>query len=126
MLGKGSIKVGETDVPTENLFDLESSLEDMKKQSSAVKETVNQLELGSLERRVKQLMREEQRLIERLDKICEVRLLPFSRSVILQLIAWFELPYTTYIPVFIRMMNFSEELWRRGLSKDVDKLSITR
>ena len=78
MLGKGSIKVGETDVPTENLFGLESSLEDMKKQSSAVKETVNQLELGSLERRVKQLMREEQRLIERLDKICEVRLLPFS------------------------------------------------
>lgn len=78
MLGTGSIKVGETDVPTENLFGLESSLEDMKKQSSAVKETVNQLELGSLERTVKQLMREEQRLIERLDKICEVRLLPFS------------------------------------------------
>ena len=78
MLGKGSINVGETDVPTENLFGLEVSLEDMKKQSSAVKETVNQLELGSLERRVKQLMREEQRLIERLDKICEVRLLPFS------------------------------------------------
>ena len=78
MLGTGSIKVGETDVPTENLFGLESSLEDMKKQSSAVKETVNQLELGSLERIVMQLMREEQRLVERLDKICEVRLLPFS------------------------------------------------
>lgn len=78
MLGKGSINVGETDVPTENLFGLESSLEDMKKQSSAVKETVNQLELGSLERSVMQLMREEQRLVERLDKICEVRLLPFS------------------------------------------------
>lgn len=78
MLGKGSIKVGETDVPTENLFGLESSLEDMKKQSSAVKETVNQLELGRLERSVMQLMREEQRLVERLDKNCEVRLLPFS------------------------------------------------
>lgn len=44
----------------------------------------------------------------------------------LQLIAWFELPYATYIPVFIRMMNFSEALWRSGLSKDVEKSSITR
>ena len=72
-LGKDSIKVGETDVRTEDLFGLEASLEDMKKQSSAVKETVNHQELGSLERSVKQLMREEQRLIERLDKTCEVR-----------------------------------------------------
>ena len=73
MLGKVSVKVGETDVTTEDLFGLRASLEDMKKQSSAVKETVSHLELGSHKRRVKQLIREEQRLIKKLDKSCEVR-----------------------------------------------------
>ena len=68
-LGKGSVKVDGTEVRTRDLFSLQTTLEVMEKQVSAVKEAVNQIELGDLKRRVKQLMRKEQRCRERIEKL---------------------------------------------------------
>lgn len=68
-LGKGSVKVDGTEVRTRDLFSLQTTLEVMEKQVSAVKEAVNQIELGDLKRRVKQLMRKEQRCRERTEKL---------------------------------------------------------
>ena len=63
-LGKGFVKVDGTEVRTQDLFSLQTTLEVMEKQVSAVKEAVNNIELGDLKRRVKQLMRKEQRCRE--------------------------------------------------------------
>lgn len=68
-LGKGSVKVDGTEVRTRDLFSLQTTLEVMEKQVSAVKEAVNQIGLGDLKRRVKQLMRKEQRCRERIEKL---------------------------------------------------------
>ena len=68
-LGKGSVKVDGTEVRTRDLFSLQTTLEVMEKQVYAVKEAVNQIELGDLKRRVKQLMRKEQRCRERIEKL---------------------------------------------------------
>lgn len=61
VLGKVSIKVGETDVCTKDLFGLQASLEEIEEQVSAVKKTVSQFKSDEIETRVKQLMRQEQR-----------------------------------------------------------------
>ena len=68
-LGKASVKVDGTEVRTRDLFSFQTTLEVMEKQVSAVKEAVNQIELGDLKRRVKQLMRKEQRCRERIEKL---------------------------------------------------------
>lgn len=68
-LGKGSVKVDGSEVRTRDLFSLQTTLEVMEKQVSAVKEAVDQLELGDLKRRVKQLVRKEQRCRERIEKL---------------------------------------------------------
>lgn len=68
-LGKVSVKVDGNEVRTRDLFSLQTTLEVMEKQVSAVKEAVNQIELGDLKRRVKQLMRKEQRCRERIEKL---------------------------------------------------------
>ena len=68
-LGKVSVKVDGNEVRTRDLFSLQTTLEVMEKQVSAVKKAVNQIELGDLKRRVKQLMRKEQRCRERIEKL---------------------------------------------------------
>ena len=73
MLGIASIKVGETDVCTKDLFGLQASLEEMEKQVSAVKESLNQIKSEDLERRTKQLIRLEQRHRARFDKLYKGR-----------------------------------------------------
>ena len=63
MRGVASIKVGEVVVYTEDLFGLQHSLKEMEEQVSAVKERLSQMKLENpnLERRVEELMRQEQR-----------------------------------------------------------------
>lgn len=69
ILGKPSIKVGETDVCTEDLFGLQASLEEIEVQVSAVKKTVSQFKSDELERRVTQLMRQEERYRARIKRL---------------------------------------------------------
>ena len=71
VLGVPSIKVGEAVVCTKDLFGLQDSLKEMEEQMSAVKETLSQIKLENpyLDRRVKELMRQEQRHRARIKKL---------------------------------------------------------
>ena len=64
-LGVTFIKVGENDVPTQDLFGLDASLEEMEQQVSAVKETVNRVRTNFPDQRIQQgieqMIRMEQR-----------------------------------------------------------------
>ena len=60
------IKVSNTNVLVEDLFGAQASLEEMEDQVSAVKKEVSQIESQKVVRRVKQLMRQEQRHRERI------------------------------------------------------------
>ena len=76
MLGIASIKVGEIDMSTKDLFGVQATLEEMEEQVSVVKKIVNQIKSEDVDRPVKQLMRLEQRhraRIERLYKSDQVR-----------------------------------------------------
>ena len=64
-----SIKVGEEDVCTKDLFGVQSSLEEMEEQVSAVKKTISQFTSEDLARRVTQLVRKEQRHRVRIEKL---------------------------------------------------------
>ena len=68
-----SIKVGEEEVYTKNLFGVQASLEEMEEQAATVKEVlkenVQQINAENLDRRVKQLMRQEQRHRARIEKL---------------------------------------------------------
>ncbi|XP_067031464.1 uncharacterized protein [Acropora muricata] len=59
----GPVKVGEKVIPTEELFSLQDSLEDMDEQASAVRPIVRQIgsQIPGLEGRVRVLMSQEQR-----------------------------------------------------------------
>ncbi|XP_068683905.1 uncharacterized protein [Montipora foliosa] len=63
-----SIKVGEEDVCAKDLFGVQSSLEEMEEQLSAVKKTISQFTSEDLARRVTQLVRKEQRHRVRIKK----------------------------------------------------------
>ena len=63
-----SIKVGEEDVCTKDLFGVQASLEEMEEQVSAVKKTISQFTSEDLARRVTQLVRKEQRHRVRIEK----------------------------------------------------------
>ena len=71
MHGIASIKVGETDVCTKDLFSVQASLEEMEKQVFAVKEILiqNKSRSEDLERRIKRLMRLELQHRGRIDKL---------------------------------------------------------
>ena len=73
MLGIASIKVGAEEVCTKDLFGVQASLEEMEEQAAAVKEVVKevvkQINSEDLDRRVKQLMRQEQRHRARIEKL---------------------------------------------------------
>ena len=64
-LGVTFIKVGENDVPTQDLFGLDASLEEMEQQVFAVKETVNRVRTNFPDQRIQQgieqMIRMEQR-----------------------------------------------------------------
>lgn len=64
-LGVTFIKVGENEVPTQDLFGLDASLEEMEQQVSAVKETVNRVRTNFPDQRIQQgieqMIRMEQR-----------------------------------------------------------------
>ena len=64
-LGVTFIKVGENDMPTQDLFGLDASLEEMEQQVSAVKETVNRVRTNFPDQRIQQgieqMIRMEQR-----------------------------------------------------------------
>jgi len=60
------IEVSNTNVLVEDLFGAQASLEQMEDQVSAVKKEVSQIESREVVRRVKQLMRQEQRHRERI------------------------------------------------------------
>ena len=72
-LGIASIKVGEEEVCTKDLFGGQASLEEMEEQASAVKEVlmeiVKQINSEDLDRKVNQLMRQEQRHRAKLEKL---------------------------------------------------------
>ena len=79
----GPVKVGEKMIPTEELFSLQDSLEDMDEQASAVRPIVRQI--GSqnpvLEGRVRVLMSQEQRHRARIKKLqSEVRDLKYKMT----------------------------------------------
>ena len=77
----GPVKVGEKVIPTEELFSLQASLEDMDKQASAVRPIMRQIasQIPSLEGRVKVLMSQEQRHRARIKKLeSEVRNLKYK------------------------------------------------
>ncbi|XP_074629858.1 uncharacterized protein LOC141888751 [Acropora palmata] len=67
----GPVKVGEKMIPTEELFSLQDSLEDMDKQASAVRPIVRQIgsQNPALEGRVRVLMSQEQRHRARIKKL---------------------------------------------------------
>ena len=71
MLGVASIKVGEAVVCTKDLFGLQDSLMEIEEQVSAVKEMLSQMKLQNpnLDRRVEELMRQEQRHRARIKKL---------------------------------------------------------
>ena len=71
VLDVASIKVGEAVVCTKDLFGLQDSLKEMEEQMSAVKEKLSQMKLENpnLERRVEELMRQEQRHRARIKKL---------------------------------------------------------
>ena len=70
-LGVASIKVGEGIVCTKDLFGFQDSLKEMEEQVSAVKEMLSQMKLENpnLDRRVEELMRQEQRHRVRIKKL---------------------------------------------------------
>ena len=72
-LGIASIKVGEEEVCTKDIFGVQASLEEMEEQAAAakevVKEIVKQIDSEDLNRSVKQLMRQEQRHRARIGKL---------------------------------------------------------
>ncbi|XP_044162741.1 uncharacterized protein LOC114962859 [Acropora millepora] len=67
----GPVKVGEKVIPTEELFSLQASLEDMDEQASAVRPIVRQIgsQIPALEGRVRVLMSQEQRHRARIKKL---------------------------------------------------------
>lgn len=73
MLGIPSIKVGEEEVCLKDLFGVQASLEEMEEQAAAVKEVVKevvkQVNSDDLDRRVNQLIRQEQRHRARIEKL---------------------------------------------------------
>ena len=71
ILGVASIKVGEAKVCTKDLFGFQDSLKEMEEQVSAVKEMLSQMKLENpnLDRRVEELMRQEQRHRARIKKL---------------------------------------------------------
>lgn len=92
MLGIASIKVGEEEVCTKDLFGVQASLEEMEEQAAAVKEVVKefvkQVNSDDLDSRVKQLMRQEQRHRARIEKlyqsnrVSEVHLIEYSHALV--------------------------------------------
>lgn len=91
MLGIASIKVGEEEVCTKDLFGVQASLEEMEEQAAAVKEVVKefvkQVNSDDLDSRIKQLMRQEQRHRARIEKlyksnrVSEVHLIEYSHAL---------------------------------------------
>ena len=79
----GPVKVGEKVIPTEELFSLQASLEDMDEQASAVRPIVRQIgsQIPALEGRVRVLMSQEQRHRARIKKLeSEVRNLKYKMT----------------------------------------------
>ena len=79
----GPVKVGEKMIPTEELFSLQDSLEDMDEQASAVRPIVRQigLQIPALEGRVRVLMSQEQRHRARIKNLeSEVRDLKYKMT----------------------------------------------
>ena len=77
------VKVGEKVIPTEELFSLQDSLEDMDEQASAVRPIVRQIgsQIPALEGRVRVLMSQEQRHRARIKKLeSEVRDLKYKMT----------------------------------------------
>lgn len=72
-LGIPSIKVGEEEVCTKDLFGVQASLEEMEEQAATVKEVVKEIvkriNSEDLDRSMKQLMRQEQRHRARIEKL---------------------------------------------------------
>ena len=80
----GPVKVGEKVIPTEELFSLQASLEDMDEQASAVRPIVRQIgsQIPALEGRVRVLMSQEQRHRARIKKLeSEVRNLKYKMTL---------------------------------------------
>lgn len=85
MLGIPSIKVGEEEVCLKDLFGVQASLEEMEEQAAAVKEVVKevvkQMNSDDLDRRVNQLIRQEQRhrarieILYKSNRVSEVHLI---------------------------------------------------
>ena len=69
MLGIVSIKVGEDEMCTKDLFGVQAELDEMEEQATAIKEVVKQIDSEDLDRRVKELMRLEQRHRARIQKL---------------------------------------------------------
>ena len=71
MFGVASIKVSEAIVCTKDLFGVQDSLKEMEEQMSAVKEMLSRMQLKNpdLDRRVEELMRQEQRHRARIKKL---------------------------------------------------------
>ena len=92
MLGIASIKVGEEEVCTKDLFGVQASLEEMEEQAAAVKDVVKdvvkRMNLEDLDRSVKQLIRQEQRHRARIEKlyksnrVSEVHLIEYSHALV--------------------------------------------
>ena len=92
MFGIASIKVGEEEVCTKDLFGVQASLEEMEEQAAAIKEVVKefvkQMNSDDLDSRVKQLMRQEQRHRARIEKlyksnrVSEVHLIEFLHALL--------------------------------------------
>ena len=64
-----SVKVGEDEVRTKDLFGVQASLDEMEEQAAAVKEVVKRINSEDLDRRVKLLMRLEQQHRARIEKL---------------------------------------------------------
>ena len=80
----GPVRVGEKMIPTEELFSLQASLEDMDEQASAVRPIVRQIgsQIPALEGRVRVLMSQEQRHRARIKKLeSEVRNLKYKMTL---------------------------------------------
>ena len=69
MLNIPDINVGESKVCTKDLFGSQASLKEMEKQVAAVKERVSQVHSEDVDRRVKQLIRQEQRHRSRIKEL---------------------------------------------------------
>ena len=90
MLNTSEISVGETKMCTKDLFGFQASLKEMENQVAAVKKSLSQVQSEDVERRVKQLIRQEQRHRSRIKELYKSNTVSRSSYLINAFVLWYK------------------------------------